>query len=399
MVRSRKPTFLSLFCGCGGLDLGFIQAGFRCIQAFDNDSHALEVHALNLGMPTSKLDLSTSFPISSEWRKVDVLLAGPPCQGFSTAGKRRIDDPRNSLLISTARIAAELQPKVVVIENVAGVLAGNHRKFWDSAIKVLTNSGFRVSELMCNAVNHGVNQSRKRVLAVGWRSDFEGRVELQGIPCPPLESLLANMDGLPNHAPRLLDADSRSAKIAKRIGRGQKLCNVRLSDRAVHTWDIPEVFGSTSRSEREVLLALARRRRQNRIRDYGDADPVTAQSLRWFLGKAVAQTLQNLIAKDYVRRVDSAYDLSHTFNGKFRRLDWHGPAPTVDTKYGDAHYFLHPSEDRAFTVREAARIQGFPDSFVFFGPDKHQFQMVGNAVPPPLALAIAKFLKNTILLR
>ncbi len=130
--------------------------------------------------------------------------------------------------------------------------------------------------------------------------------------------------------------------------------------RSVHTWQIPRVFGHTSASERHVLESLVRRRRQQRLRSSGDADRWTASELRAAAGMPVASLLSGLIDKGYVRRVGSAYDLTHTFNGKFRRLAWDEPAPTVDTKFGNANYFLHPDQNRAFSAREAARIQGFP---------------------------------------
>ena len=87
-------------------------------------------------------------------------------------------------------------------------------------------------------------------------------------------------------------------------------------------------------------------------------------------------------------------DLSHTFNGKYRRLSWDHPAPTVDTRFGDPKYYLHPEEQRGLSVREAARIQGFPDDFVFAGSKAAQFRMVGNAVPPPLAKQLAEAIRE-----
>ena len=142
---------------------------------------------------------------------------------------------------------------------------------------------------------------------------------------------------------------------------------------------------------------MLRRRRQKRIRDYGDADPVTARAMQHFVGRPVVAVLGSLVDKGYVRRIGKFYDLVHTFNGKFRRLSWHEAAPTVDTRFGDPHYFLHPSKHRAFTVREAARVQGFPDDFSFCGSERSQYRMIGNAVPPPLAKCLAEFvLRNMI---
>ena len=90
------------------------------------------------------------------------------------------------------------------------------------------------------------------------------------------------------------------------------------------------------------------------------------------------------------------YDLTNAFNGKFRRLKWDQPAPTVDTRFGQPRYFLHPDEDRGFSVREAARIQGFPDAYKFPSSDSIAFRLIGNAVPPPMANAIALFAMNNL---
>jgi DNA (cytosine-5)-methyltransferase 1 len=196
-----------------------------------------------------------------------------------------------------------------------------------------------------------------------------------------------------------LELNSSLAKIARRLGPGQKLCNVRQGSRSVHTWDIPEVFGRTNARERQVLEALIRARRRRRVRSSGDADPVPISALETDLGFSIAPLLQNLKRKGFVRERERLFDLVHTFNGKFRRLEWDRPSYTVDTRFGDPRYFLHPAEERGFSAREAARIQGFPDSFVFSGPTKAQFRMIGNAVPPPMASAIATFIREALLTR
>jgi len=195
----------------------------------------------------------------------------------------------------------------------------------------------------------------------------------------------------------MIDAESSVGMIAKRIGPGQKLCNVRGGPRSVHTWEIPEVFGGTTKSERALLEGIMYLRRKLRCRDSGDADPVSGSDLYRFLGVPVLRTLDALIAKSYVREVDGKYDLAQSFNGKFRRLAWDRPSYTVDTRFGDPRYFLHPDSNRGLTVREAARIQGFPDSFVFDGPERVQYKMVGNAVPPPVGHAVAEFVQRVLL--
>jgi len=243
----------------------------------------------------------------------------------------------------------------------------------------------------------GVAQTRRRVVALAWNTGKELEPKITEVPGGTLRDAIENINGASNHHPNFLERGSKLVKIAKRIGPGQKLCNVRGGPRAVHTWDIPEVFGYTTEGERTLLEALLRLRRQNRVRDFGDADPVTAHRLYLHLGKPVAATLRELQRKGFVRRKGKYYDLAHTFNGKFRRLRWDKPAPTVDTRFGSPRYFLHPKENRGFTVREAARIQGFPDWFAFDEAENVQYRLIGNAVPPPLARCLAFFIRDALL--
>jgi DNA (cytosine-5)-methyltransferase 1 len=391
-ARSASPTFGSLFSGCGGFDLGFTQSGFRCVGAFDLDPIAVENHSANLGSPAFEWDLRKGLP-DDALAGVDVLVAGPPCQGFSLAGDRRMDDPRNELLPLAARIAADIQPKVFVAENVAGSRSGEHRKYWESVMGIMKHAGYAAREFTCVGTDFGVPQVRKRCLVIAWRTG-KNLPELIGkSQGGVLRDALANLDGVPNHDPVRLEPDSRHAKIARRLAPGQKLCNVRQGSRSVHTWEIPEVFGRTNARERQVLEALIRARRRKRVRSVGDADPVRASTLETDLGFSIAPLLQTLKRKGFVRQQGRLFDLVHTFNGKFRRLDWDLPSYTVDTRFGDPRYFLHPGEERGFSAREAARIQGFPDSFVFSGPTKAQFRMIGNAVPPPMGRAIAELVR------
>ena len=223
-------------------------------------------------------------------------------------------------------------------------------------------------------------------------------LELLPIPCDPvsLEDVLANVRDARNHEPKVLIVGTADYKIACRIGQNQKLCNVRRGQRTVATWEIAEVFGTTTSSEREVIEAVRRLRRTIRLRSYGDADPLLIRDVSKCLGYDAAKHVERLWKKGYLRRVGKRYDLAHSFNGKFRRLAWHSCAPAVDTRFGEPRYFLHPEEHRGFSVREAAQIQGFPDSFQFIGPRAAQFRMVGNAVPPPLARKIAMSIRTQL---
>ena len=345
------PVYLSLFSGCGGLDLGFEQAGFRGALSVDIDPAALDVLNQNLKLNVQKLDLAENDPTSTE--PIDVLLAGSPCQGFSTAGLRKIDDPRNSLLFVAPRIAKKLLPKVVVAENVPGAASGSHVFYWDTLHQQLRALGYQTGDLRVDSSNFGVAQKRQRIFLIAWRTNATLQLVLAPKPKKVLADVLANLDGLANHHPILLKPDSQDFKIASRIAQGQKLTNSRSGDLSIHTWHIPEVFGRTNKLEREVLDTTLRLRRQIRRRDFGDADPVSAALLRKQFG---GEILRSLFDKGYLRKTGHYVDLTHTFNGKYRRQRLDSPTRTVDTRFGDHRLFLHPTENRAFTVREAARV-------------------------------------------
>jgi DNA (cytosine-5)-methyltransferase 1 len=375
------------------LDLGFVHAGFRCVAAIDIDEKALAVHQANIESPALACDLSTgALPLALNVPP-DLVLSGSPCQGFSTIGKREPDDLRNKLLLRGAEIAVGLGARIFVAENVPAVTAGSHRRYWEQLREYLKSNGYGATTLTLLASDFGVAQMRKRLFLVAVRGATSVLLSPSQLAKKTLRDVIGDLVApdlrVPNHDPIALPESGSDWAIARRIKQGQKLCNVRGSDRAVHTWQIPEVFGPTSPQEQSVLQALLRLRRRERLRNYGDADPVPIVSLNRYLERDACHDVGSLLAKNYLRRSGSHIDFTHTFNGKYRRLQWDGVSHTVDTRFGSARNFLHPEKHRSFTVREAARIQGFPDTFTFSGSIHDQFRFVGNAVPPPMARALA----------
>lgn len=374
------------------MDLGFVNEGFQPTAAFDWDDQAVSHYKRNIHEEATKADLAVEYESLSRLRP-NVVVAGPPCQGFSTAGHRQLDDARNHLLPLAGELASKMKPRAVVIENVSAAQSGEHKRYWDHLEAQLRVNGYRTQTVKWNAADFGMAQSRRRLLLFAWRGyrdpDFTDLPKAQ----QRLDAVLAGVEALPSHQPVFLKPGSRLFKIAARIGPGQKLCNVRGGPRSVHTWHIPEVFGETTARECQMLELIMRLRRQERRRDWGDADPVRSLRLKREFGADAKHTVQSLLIKGFLCRKEDGYDLCHSFNGKFRRFRWEEIACTVDTRFGDPHLFLHPNEHRPFTVREAARIQGFPDSYSFEGADKDLFRLIGNAVPPPMAKRAAQLLR------
>ena len=392
-LDSTGYTAASLFSGCGGFDIGFGQQGFRLIGAFDNDPHVVAAYNENVAPVASVCDLSTE----TVRIRPDVLLAGSPCQGFSTAGKRDLEDPRNDLLVRAGIIALDLKPRVFVMENVPAAISGKHGTRWEQVERMLKDGGYSVARILADGPSSGVPQLRKRLFLIAWIGRNAIRCEPDTVPAPTLSAALENVEGLSGHDPIPLPTGSREQLIARRISPGKKLCNVRISPAAIPTWDIPEVFGPVTDSEREVLVALVRLRRRNRRRTFGDADPVLPSVVNDYLQRSCDSDIARLIAAQYLRHVENYVDLTYTFNGKFRRLPTDGISPTVDTHFGDPRLFIHPYFDRGLTPREAARIQGFPDDFVIGDNRLRAFKMIGNAVPPPMAARLANFIRDVVL--
>ncbi|SMG62448.1 DNA-cytosine methyltransferase, partial [methanotrophic bacterial endosymbiont of Bathymodiolus sp.] len=163
------PKFLSLFSGCGGLDHGFTRAGYECLGAFDIDRVALDVLSKNSKTKTYQCDLSTGELPIKFLPQIDVVLAGSPCQGFSTLGKRKYDDPRNQLLLVGGKIAIKHNSAIFIAENVPGVLSGKHKKYWDELHHLLRESGYKTRDIKCIGTQMGLAQQRSRIFLVAWK--------------------------------------------------------------------------------------------------------------------------------------------------------------------------------------------------------------------------------------
>jgi DNA (cytosine-5)-methyltransferase 1 len=277
-----------------------------------------------------------------------------------------------------------------------GARSGAHGQYWDELNETLREIGYRCLQITCSATAYGVPQLRNRHVLIAWLGPRLIRFLKPRVPATSLLQALSNMEALPDHDPRHLTPGSTAWLISRSIKPGQKLSNVRGGTRSVHTWEIPAVFGPTTAGERALLMSVMRLRRRERKRTNGDADPVEVGALRDLFADATDRLVESLVRKKYLRSLEAGVDLAHTFNGKYRRLCPQAPSPTVDTRFGDPQCFLHPSDNRGFTVREAARIQGFPDDFTFSGSTRSKFLQIGNAVPPPLSFGIAQFVREAL---
>jgi len=439
-AKGRELRAVSLFSGCGGMDLGFLRAGFQILRSIDNDPAAVAVHARNFGHAAYVGDVTdVDF---RQWRNelgyVDVVLGGFPCQGFSKAGPKRADDPRNSLYRAMRDAVQFLEPAYFVAENVEGLAQNFGGRYLELIQDDFRRVGYEVSVSLLDAIGYGVPQHRRRIFFAGRRIDSPAaacrwpdprcavvvRNGETGRPRAMSSSLHGVMrDDLPLTEPRTIsqaigDLRDLSAQVAdheidrnwphyydyviKSIGPGQKLCNVRHGPESVRTWDIPEAFGPVSAAERVILEVIARNRRHKRYGTIPNGNPLPVPVIERLSGlREIQPVLDDLCRRGFAKKKNNGYDLLGALfcSGLFKRPTWNAPSPTVLTNFGSPRYFLHPLEDRPFSLREAARLQGFPDDVEFTSagvslPDG--YRLVGNAVPPPLAEALAVAVRTSM---
>ena len=335
---------VDLFCGCGGFSLGFRNAGCSIVAGIDSDPEALRTCSKNFPEAAAiEADISTlGDSICQQIGDVDILLGGPPCQGFSIAGKRQADDPRNMLVSSYLDLIACWAPKVVVIENVPNILNIGKGKFKEEIVSGLEKLGYFVSIEKLNAADFGIPQNRKRVFFLGtrefiWPSDFEF------LKVPGFVSTADAISDLPPLATELGEERQKYQKKAE--SEYQKL--MRLGSKYIHN------HVSVDHKERTIEII-------SMVPDGGNY-------------KDLPVSLQD------TRKVNIAWT----------RMNSTRPCFTIDA--GHNHHF-HYKENRVPTVRECARIQSFPDTFIFHGKRTSQYRQVGNAVPPLMAESISKVL-------
>ena len=336
-TRSRTvrgvPTALGLFVGGGGLDHGFRRAGFRLLAATDIDPVAQKTHERNWPrVPFILGDLRTirieTLATAMRGRRPDVIVGGPPCQGFSTLGDRRSADPRNELVDAFARIVDAFRPQAVLVENVRAIVTEYKGRYRDYVLERFHDIGYRLSWTVLNAADYGVPQHRRRAFFIGFADPH-----------------IAYSFPTPTHGPGLLPYASVGAAIAD------------LADR---DGDVPN--HSVLRHTDRVLS------RYRLVPEGGMLPPPDA--------------LPKAIRRD-------------NFGSTYKRL--HRDAPSLTIVPGNNALPIHPFLDRSLTPREAARIQTFPDDYIFQGDRRQQCIQVGNAVPPQMAYVLAHSVWDRIL--
>ena len=333
-----KPTVIDLFCGIGGFSKGFEMAGFDVLFGIDIWDIAIDTfqqnHKNTEGILADLTELDDDF-FKQYTNKVDVIIAGPPCQGFSMCGKREVGDKRNELFQEVVRAVKLTNPKVVIIENVVGLLSMQNVDGEDVKgliVSELEELGYKTNYKILDASQHGVPQKRKRVIFIGSRIGNIG-------------------------FPKAKD---------KKVTVGEALGNIPDTD--------SEYYDKPTNTFQE-LMADGEKKIYNH-------DPMRHN-------EKVLKRIENVPQGGNWQDIPpEIYDVGGTHSNNYRRLDPNKPSITI--KHAIKSMIIHPNFDRVITAREAARLQSIPDSFIIKGNKTAQHQQLANAVPPLLGYEIGK---------
>ncbi len=348
---------MDLFCGCGGLSEGFRLAGFEIVGGIDFNRPAIDTYCRNFGANTGyccdllTMDRNDIIKRYGNLKDIDVIIGGPPCQGFSSANRYKIEgeDPRNKLFFEFVKFVDLANPKAIVIENVRGIVTKDKGYAKKKIYEIFEARGYKVAQAILDASNYGVPQKRTRnffVMVKGALFDFES-IKRVKIPLTVKEAI-----------GELYRYDGATGKITLRS-------------------KPKTTFQKYLRADNSIVLNHDVRYPAQKVQDRIAFVP---QGGNW------ADVPEDMWPTDRKNRHSSAY----------KRLEEDKPSVTIDTGNNHSNYF-HPLYNRIPTVREAARLQSFSDKFIFEGNRSEQYRQVGNAVPPLLAKAIADKLMENLL--
>jgi len=367
------PTAISLFAGAGGCSLGFRQAGYDIRFATDIDPDAVDSYRRNFSATACEVgDIRELSPDSLLERialrpgELDILLGGPPCQGFSSAGMKTGDDPRNSLLHHYVRLLEAVRPKWFVMENVEGLLTNSGGGPIHDTVEAFLEAGYSVNLEKVYAQGYGVPQRRKRVVIVG------NRLGCDFIFPKPVTRFSGNIFRM-----------------------GEITFATAVSDLPPATQELDPPLAFVRKPQNDLQAYL--RGGAKTVTDHWT--PVLSNiQLERVRGLQPGQTMKDLpehlqhesFQRRAFRRVMDGTPVEKRGGAPsgLKRLFANEPSLTITS--AATREFVHPAEDRLLTLRECARLQTFPDAFVFAGSAASRIQQIGNAIPPLLARSIAE---------
>lgn len=353
-MRAVSYRLIDLFCGAGGMTLGFVDkrysGSFKSVWAIDLDEQAIETYRKNFGDHANCEDLESWLRDGKTIPEADVVIGGPPCQGFSLLNKNRAGDARRALWMPFMDVVERSNAKVFVIENVKELIRSDE---YIGIQRRADEMGFDLVGDVLNAADYGVPQSRRRAVIIGWKRSMNAVFEF-----PPE----------PTHVPPEIESNKPAWRtVADAIG------------------DLPEPVGTELREGVAHLdLHFGRKPTALSLQRYKS---VPYGGNRFDLQRVAPE----ITPKCWIRKTSGGTDL-------FGRLWWERPSVTIRTEFfkPEKGRYLHPEQDRPITHREAARLMGFPDDFKFVGTKVGIARQIGNAVPPDLAASIADVVEQLL---
>ncbi|MEZ7195983.1 DNA cytosine methyltransferase [Pseudodesulfovibrio karagichevae] len=370
---ANKPILIDLFSGCGGFSLGAEMAGWDSIFAIDIDPTLQSAYKRNFPRTkvvqgnVAELD-ATAWSMFIGNQRPDCIIGGPPCQGFSRMGKRNICDPRNTLLSQFTKQVALLRPKTFVMENVQGLLDEQYREILNCALEVIPSEYTVLEPTIVNALNFGAATNRKRVVIIGYLSEYTDPISQNTILPHTPQKLTSVKDAISDLPSPVQENKSNGIE--------------------GFTW-------APYDSKRHQLPEYAKAMRASPATSIGWKQAVEMQQAGYVSGSHSTRHTTKVANRYAATPPGQADSISKSY-----RLTWDGQCPTLRAGTGsDRGAFqavrpLHPAEGRVITVREAARLQGFPDWFTFHRTKWHSFRMIGNSVSPLVSLGIMSAIKN-----
>ncbi|WP_439242133.1 DNA cytosine methyltransferase [Lonepinella sp. BR2474] len=344
---SKKKYLIDLFSGCGGLSFGFEQAGFECVIGVDIEQSALDTfshnhkHAKALNLDLSQEESITTIVNEIGNKKINLIVAGPPCQGFSLTGKRNEHDIRNKLFYSVFKLAEKIKPKYIVIENVPGIKTLYGGKARNAIINEFNKLGYSVSEKLVYAPDYGVPQIRRRMFFVG-----------------------------------VLNGDVFEFPQATNSPDNYVTCEQAIGDLPSLEYSLGQDISDYTKQPSSEYQKMMRQK-SNKLLNH------TGTKHTDLVINVIKQVPEGGNHKDLPDGVGN----SRKFNEAWTRYHSQKPSKTIDT--GHRNHF-HYRWNRIPTARENARLQSFPDHFEFKGNKTQQYRQIGNAVPPLLGYVIGK---------
>ena len=370
MARKTTPTVVSLFAGCGGLDLGFKEAGFKITWANEIMPDAAESYKRNLGHTPVVEDI---WKIINDVPKADIVIGGPPCQAFSLVGKRLENDPRAKLVFAYQTIIKRTKPKAFVMENVPGLMASkiDGKRVIDHLASEYREMGYDISINHLLASDYFVPQRRRRVVMVGVRKGLRPFTMLSSVAFGKIIGI--NASSLPISAK---DAIGDLPRVREKGDYGETL------------YDRPA----------QAKYAQLMRRGSRQGVSFHAMPTMSKLDLEFVKHIPPGGNYMDIPDSISTKRIMS-FKKTGGRTTTYGRLSPDAPAYTITTYFNrpnvGANY--HYDEERLISVREALRLQSFPDSFIpYFTNQRNLHMQVGNAVPPLLARAIAESLKGSL---